>query len=169
MLATVHEITEKIIGERRVVALRDLSTRTTEAKSAEDACAAAAAVLQAHAREVPFALVYLADLESRSASLAGSTGIEPNEPVSPSTIALDRGGSGAVWPLEEVIRTGELVVVEDLGVRFTTVPPGPWSDPPRCGVVVPIRSSRADYPAGFWSSASAPASVSMICTVLFLN
>jgi PAS domain S-box-containing protein len=149
VLATVHEITEKIIGERRVVALRDLSARTTEAKSAEDACAAAAAVLQAHAREVPFALVYLADLESRSARLAGSTGIEPNEPVSPSTIALDTGGSGAVWPLEEVIRTGELVVVEDLGVRFTTVPPGPWSDPPRCGVVVPIRSSRADYPVGF--------------------
>jgi hypothetical protein len=42
-----------------------------------------------------------------------------------------------------------LVVVEDLGVRFTTVPPGPWSDPPRCGVVVPMRSSRGDYPAGF--------------------
>jgi len=46
VLATVHEITEKIIGERRVVALRDLSARTTEAKRAEDACAAATAVLQ---------------------------------------------------------------------------------------------------------------------------
>ena len=149
VLATVHEITEKIIGERRVVALRDLSARTTEAKSAEDACAVAAAVLQAHAREVPFALLYLTDAESRSARLAGSAGIAPDEPVSPSTIALNTDGSAAVWPLEEVIRTGKLVVVEDLGVRFAAVPPGPWSDPPRCGVVVPIRSIRADHLAGF--------------------
>jgi PAS domain S-box-containing protein len=149
VLATVHEITEKIIGERRLVALRDLSARTTETKSAEDACVVAAAVLQAHAREVPFALLYLIDSESRSARLAGSAGISPDEPVSPSTIALDTGCSDADWPLEEVIRTGELVVVEDLGKRFNTVPRGPWSDPPRCGVVVPIRSSKADHLAGF--------------------
>lgn len=53
VLATVHEITEKIIGERRVVALRDLGARMTEAKTAEDACAAAAAVLGAHPHSVP--------------------------------------------------------------------------------------------------------------------
>jgi PAS domain S-box-containing protein len=149
VLATVHEITEKIIGERRVVALRDLSARTTEAKSAEDACSMAAAVLESHAREVPFALLYLTNSDGRSARLTGSAGVEPEEAVSPSTIALDTGGASAVWPLEEVIRTGELVVVEDLGNRFNGVPPGPWSDPPRCGVVVPIRSTKADHLAGF--------------------
>src|SRR6185436_10723708 len=45
VLATVHEITEKIVGERRVVALRDLGARATTAKTAEDACLTAARVL----------------------------------------------------------------------------------------------------------------------------
>jgi PAS domain S-box-containing protein len=149
VLATVHEITEKIIGERRVMTLRDLSARTPEAKSAEEACAVAAAVLEGHARDVPFALLYLIDSESCAAKLAGSTGVGPEEPISPATIALDTGASAAVWPLEEVTRTGELVVVGDWALRFKAVPRGPWSDPPRVGVVVPIRSSKVDQFAGF--------------------
>src|SRR5215467_2111373 len=35
VLATVHEITENVVGERRVTALRDLGSRTAEAKTAE--------------------------------------------------------------------------------------------------------------------------------------
>ena len=35
VLATVHEITEKVVGERRVVALRDLGARIGEAKTAD--------------------------------------------------------------------------------------------------------------------------------------
>ena len=42
MLATVHEITEKIVGERRIMALRDLGTKATNAKTAEEGCAIAA-------------------------------------------------------------------------------------------------------------------------------
>lgn len=37
MLATVHEITEKIIAERRAVALRDLGARMAEAKTGVEA------------------------------------------------------------------------------------------------------------------------------------
>ncbi|MGH6680103.1 MAG: PAS domain-containing protein, partial [Bradyrhizobium sp.] len=59
VLATVHEITEKIIGERRIAALRDLSAGTSEAKSANDACALAARALAGYPRDVPFALIYL--------------------------------------------------------------------------------------------------------------
>src|SRR5262245_38629292 len=42
VLATVHEITEKIVGERRVVALRDLGARVGDAKTAAEACTVAA-------------------------------------------------------------------------------------------------------------------------------
>src|SRR5579862_4370941 len=44
VMATVHEITEKVIGERRVVALRDLGAHLTNAQSVDQACATAAAV-----------------------------------------------------------------------------------------------------------------------------
>ena len=42
VLGTVNEITEKVVGERRVQALRNLGTRAAEAKSAQEACAVAA-------------------------------------------------------------------------------------------------------------------------------
>ena len=45
VLATVHEISEKVVGERRVVALRDLGARVGDAKTAEEACAIAAGTL----------------------------------------------------------------------------------------------------------------------------
>ena len=42
VIATVTETTEQIIGERRVLALRDLGTQSVvEARTAEQACAAA--------------------------------------------------------------------------------------------------------------------------------
>ena len=74
VLATVHEITEKVIGERRIVILRDLGSRASHAKTAEDACAVAGAVLSNHAKDVPFALLYLIDPKGNEVRLAGSCG-----------------------------------------------------------------------------------------------
>jgi len=51
VLATVHEITQKVVGERRVVALRDLGARVGKAKTAEEACAVAAETLVRHDKE----------------------------------------------------------------------------------------------------------------------
>jgi hypothetical protein len=48
VLATVHEITGKVVGDRRVAALRDLWARTSDARSAEGACAIALEALAAH-------------------------------------------------------------------------------------------------------------------------
>src|SRR5262245_59362083 len=49
VLATVHEITQQVVQERRLAVLRDLGARTGEAKTAEEACSIAAAVLEQHA------------------------------------------------------------------------------------------------------------------------
>jgi hypothetical protein len=51
VLATVHEISEKVVGERRIIVLRDLSTRAVEAKTAEEACEAAATTLSKPSRK----------------------------------------------------------------------------------------------------------------------
>src|SRR5581483_11153774 len=67
VLATVHEITEKVVGERRGVILRDLGARAAEAKTAEEACAVAAATLANHPKDVPFAFLYLIDDEGKAA------------------------------------------------------------------------------------------------------
>src|SRR5881394_3652762 len=82
VLATVHEITDKIVGERRAILLLDLGG-ATEAKSAEEACAAAAAILAQHPKDVPFALLYLVDADRKVARLAGAAGIADGEAGSP--------------------------------------------------------------------------------------
>src|SRR5262245_40800139 len=74
VLATVHEITEKVVGERRVMALRDLGA-LVEAKTAEEACVVAAETLAKHPKDIPFALLYLIDPDGRQARLAGATGV----------------------------------------------------------------------------------------------
>jgi signal transduction histidine kinase/CheY-like chemotaxis protein len=142
VLATVYEITEKIVAERRVRVLRDLGARAGEAKSAEEACAAAAATLAGHPKDVPFALFYLFDPAKGVARLAGTAGVAAGSEAAPEEIPLGDGGRSG-WPLGEAARTEAMQVVERLGERFAFVPPGPWSDPPETAVIVPIPSTKA--------------------------
>jgi PAS domain S-box-containing protein len=149
VLATVHEITEKVVGERRVQVLRDLGVRVAEGRTAETACAIAAETLANHAKDVPFALLYLVDRDSRRARLAGAAGLGMDEPASP--IEIDMGADTAAdagWPLAEALHNASTVIVDDLDRRFSGIPAGPWSDPPRCAVIVPIHSDKAHELAG---------------------
>jgi hypothetical protein len=148
VLATVHEITEKVIGERRIVALRDLGARAAEAKTAEEACAIAAAALVNHPKDIPFALLYLIEPDGARARLAGAAGVNPGDPAAPLTVALDDPTTGGAWPLAEAMLCDKMVVVEDLARRLARVPQGPWPDPPRLAVVVPVRSNKAHQFAG---------------------
>jgi signal transduction histidine kinase/DNA-binding response OmpR family regulator len=146
VLATVHEISEKVVGERRVVVLRDLGARAIEAKTAEEACAAAATTLARHSKDVPFALLYLIDDETQQLRLAGAAGISAGTSLSPLEIKLE---SCQFWPLPDALQTETAQIVHDLAARFGAgVPPGPWSDPPREAVVTLIHSNVAHQPAG---------------------
>ena len=147
VIATVHEISEKIVAERRIVALGDLSSQSSEAKTAEDACALAAETLSKHSKDVPFGLIYLIDADQKSAKLAGAAGIKPGTTASPLTIELN--GQLEPWPLSAVLQSESAQVIEDLRGRFgTEVPQGPWSDPPNQAVIAPIRSTIPHHLAG---------------------
>jgi len=149
VLATVHEVTEKIVGERRISILRDLGAQAAEAKSAEQACAAAAEILSKHPKDVPFALLYLTDADGLRARLVCWAGTEPGGAGTPFEIDL-QGQATAVWPLPEVVRTEDLVLVDGLAAQFGQhVPPGAWSEPPDQAAIVPIRSNLAHQFAGF--------------------
>jgi len=149
VLATVHEITEQIVGERRVAALRDLGARSAEAKTAEEACTIAAETLSQQSNDVPFALLYLMDGDRKHARLAGTAGIAKGQPESQPEIDVDAEISREQpWPLAEAFRTEEMQIVEDLQGKLANVPPGPWSDRPRSAVVFPIPSNIAHQVAG---------------------
>ncbi len=147
VLATVHEITEKVIGERRIVILRDLGSRASHAKTAEDACAVAGAVLSNHAKDIPFALLYLIDRKGNAVRLAGAAGVAPGEAVSP--LQMPMAASAAPWPVADALQRQEIVVVDNLADRFSSVPPGPWDDPPHSAVLVPLHSNKLGELVGF--------------------
>ncbi len=151
VLATVHEITDKVVGNRRVMLLRDLAAQSSEAKSAEEACAIAARTLAMYPKDIPFALLYLVTPDRKTASLAGTAGVGTGTGASPATISL-RGNeaSASPWPLAAAMRSEAVETVTDLASSLGgRVPPGPWGDPPHTALVVPIHSNKAHHLAAF--------------------
>src|SRR5215470_7632864 len=57
----VIETTDKVIGERRLRTLRDLSDCSKGAENERAVCVAAASVLAANPQDIPFALIYRVD------------------------------------------------------------------------------------------------------------
>ncbi|HEV2180412.1 MAG TPA: ATP-binding protein, partial [Gemmatimonadaceae bacterium] len=150
VLATVHEITEKVVAERRVALLRDLGVRSvTGAQTAEAACVVAADILSHHSRDVPFALLYLLDDAGEQAHLAGSAGIAPGASLSPHVIEMTASAADdSMAPARKAMAGGGIEVVENLAGKFGPLPPGPWKVPPSAAVVLPIPSNVARRPAG---------------------
>ncbi len=148
VLATVHEITEKVVAERRVLALRDLGTQLANAKTADEVCVTAAKTLATYEKDVPFALLYLTEQASRQARLAAIAGAEAGQNYSPQTEDLELNSEGG-WPFGKARETGVMQIVDDLPTRFAKLPKGPWSTPPNTAVVLPLPSSNPQEPVGF--------------------
>ena len=150
VLATVHEITAKVIGERRLALLRDLAARATEGRTAEDACAVAAEIFAKYPKDLPFSGLYLLDSEHKQARLVGAAGVPKDHPASPTSIDLSQESTDVWSPFVAIaVRQNSISVVEKLGSRLSEVPPGPWSDTPRSAVIVPIPSAKAGDIRGF--------------------
>jgi PAS domain S-box-containing protein len=147
VLATVHEITAEIVGQRRGIILRELAS-VVEARTAREACINAAAKLVPYGKDVPFILIYLAgeDGNAGNATLAAASGIGGAEGIAPAAIRID--DSSGLWPLHEAQITGRMQLV-DLSFRSTPVPAGPWPDLPHRAAVLPIRSHLVHGLAGF--------------------
>ncbi len=148
VLATVHEITEKVLGERRIHALRDLGARSAKPRSAEEAGAIVAQTLSSYPKDVPFLLLYLLDEKQQSARLACSLGADPGDRACPALFDLV-SPCAEIWPLSAALAGGEMQLIQGVQARFDHPPAGPWSDPPDAAAVVPIRSGLAHQFAGF--------------------
>ncbi len=147
VLATVHEITEKVIGSRRGAILRELGARAAEVRTAEDACVKAIGILAEHAKDIPFASIHLIDKDSAQARLVASTGIETAREMVPAAVALS-DAAAPPWPLAVAWRDEQTHIVTELAAHFPAVPRGFWPEPPHTAAVVPIRSNTIQGPAG---------------------
>ena len=76
VFTAVMETTRRVLGERRLRALRDLGARAALAKAEEDAWRAAAAIAADDPADLSFALLYRVDTEASVARLAAAHGFE---------------------------------------------------------------------------------------------
>lgn len=130
--------TQRIVGERQLVLLRELAAKTADARTFDEACTLSASCLETNPYDLPFAAIYLVASDRQSISLAGTCGINYNHLAVPTTVTLD---SDSVWSFAQVIETQQVHLVSDLAASFDSLPTGAWDRAPHQAVVVPIAPS----------------------------
>ncbi|MGH7266544.1 MAG: histidine kinase dimerization/phospho-acceptor domain-containing protein, partial [Candidatus Rokuibacteriota bacterium] len=144
----VSETTGRVIGERRLRTLRQLGAGAVQTRSAEEACRKAAEALTGNPADIPFALVYLRDLDGRRASLVGTVNVDRGSSTIPTSFDPEGEEDPGGWPLATVCRTAHTVVIHDVPRRFGSLPGGLWPDSPASALVLPIAAPGQERPAG---------------------
>ncbi|MEW6494760.1 MAG: ATP-binding protein, partial [Cyanobacteriota bacterium] len=144
MLCVCSETTQKVLGERRLRLLRDLASRTSEARTLEVACQDITDAIAEHPFDVPFALIYLREPDGTSLALQGAVGLTQGTANSPLKLNLEELGTDT-WSLKQAA-SGETILVEKLGSH--QLPGGPWEEPSHSALVLPIPSSNQEPPIG---------------------
>jgi signal transduction histidine kinase/FixJ family two-component response regulator len=128
--------TRRVIGERQLALLRELATATADARTPEQACERSAQALATNVRDLPFAMIYLADRDGEGLTLAGATGIKAGHPAAPRSV---RPGEDTAWPLADVMQTHARIMLAHVGGRAgMSIPSGAWDVPPADAALVPI-------------------------------
>ncbi len=138
--------TQRVIGERQFALLCDLAAGAADARNGQEASECSLEALRTHPRDLPFAMLYLAELGETDVKLLGASGIDAGHEAAPVRISQDEPN---LWPVREALRTHAPVLVSDLAARVRSpLPRGPWQEAPSQGVVVPILPSGETGRAG---------------------
>ena len=142
VLTVCSEVTEQVVGERRLRLLRDLALPAgTGPAGVGDTAARLCEVIGEHPLDVPFAAVYLRDggVLRRSALVGAGPGDLPEE------LTLDLTGDDP-WCLRAAAAGGS-ADLDDVGERLA-LPAGPWDDPVHTAVTLPLPSAGRSEPLG---------------------
>ena len=138
MLCVVTEVTERVIGERRLRALGDLAARAVGVQSVEDGCHRACEVLARYPLDVPFAALYLIDDDSGRARRIAWSG-ELTAQALPASLLADEATSP--WSLQRLLAGAAVEQLGDLPALGVELPAGPWPDRVKQALVLPLKAS----------------------------
>ena len=137
------EETDRIIGERRMNVLLELSKELSEKKSVAEVFKASVDVLKKNGKSFPYAVVYSRNGENQLGLVAYSS--DKLLDFYPESINTDIPNDRH-YDLLKVITTKKPVVVDDLRERLGDLPTGEWSIPPSNGLLLPVFQSNQDTP-----------------------
>ena len=146
LLCVVTEETDRLIGERRVQTLREVSAALASTNTEDQVLQAVSEQLILNRKDLPFTLTYLFD-DSGNARLAFSSGIAAGHPLAPASIGRD---SNPPWPVQQMRRNPASRLIENLAEqsKIGALPAGDWNKPVEQAAIVPIKRQGQDEPAG---------------------
>jgi signal transduction histidine kinase/DNA-binding response OmpR family regulator len=103
VLVTVTETTTRVIGERRLKITQDLAARTRAARTVKDVCAIAGEVLTESVADIPFALLYLVDVERGVATLECTAHADAGTSLSPTSVLIGDEIGDAQWQFQAAL------------------------------------------------------------------
>ena len=135
MLCVVTEVTERVIGERRLRTLRELAARAAGMETVRETCDRLLGVLGEDSLDVPFACLYTLEEGGTTARRAGYVGAIP-ERLRPEQISLDGGNSP--WPLAQTVSSGHAQSLR-LSSSEEVIASPLWNHPVSQAVVLPVQ------------------------------
>jgi PAS domain S-box-containing protein len=147
-LCVVTEVTDRVIGERRLTSLRELAATLNTAITRHDVLEAIIGSLSTNTKDLPFTLTYVLDPGGSPATLVCRTGVDAGHTAAPLRIDVD--DPNALWPVASILDGREARVVTLLDERYGDLPTGSWDRSPRQALIVAVAQPGQERPAGFF-------------------
>ena len=143
VLTNALDMTERVIEDRRRQVLRELASRTAEARHEEEVWRVSAETLGQNRSSAPFAFLYEYLPGEQKARLA-SISAETDEALHPAVVDCN---SESIWRFNAALAEDCLVVALLERASGLSIPG--WPSPPREATVLPIRLRERSEAAGF--------------------
>ncbi|WP_229519956.1 ATP-binding protein [Massilia oculi] len=130
----ITETTAQVLGARRAQGLRDLTASLASTRSMAEIGQQLSLHVERMRADVPFLLFYQIDQDSGILELRGAGGLPPHGALAPSSAALD----DACWPFARCAAAHAAAQVDDVAARLAGLTCGPYEDPPRSALVLPL-------------------------------
>lgn len=139
IFSLLTDVTDEIIGARRLETLKKLSAPSNGARDIRAACSAAAQVFAEDPEDIPFAAIYVADERGAAANLEAAV-YPVGDHRLPSRVTLAHNGS--CWPLASMLANPAPAVLEldSLGLQLSG---RRWPDPIRTALLLPVTVARS--------------------------
>jgi signal transduction histidine kinase len=137
IFVTALETTATVLQQRRLALLSHLNAQTALSAQPAEAAQHLIAALATNKGDIPFALLYEHEAAAAHAQLRAWFGLPAGEPTAPATLPAHQAGAVG-WPLADVLRSGQPLLVEDLPSRFENWPAGAGPEAATQALLLPL-------------------------------
>ncbi len=149
MFCACSEVTDSMLGQRRLNTLRETSDAMTPVYTLDQACQHTCDILARNTQDIPYCFIYLLNGSATEARLAGKAGSVAGAAI-PDALNLSDLSASADSPFAEAIRRREPVVVDDSSSNTSLEPHAFFRDLPGRTVILPVHRPDHQQIIGFF-------------------